>query len=49
MAYLDVSSLIYARQGSHAEFEFSRGELHHISSRHRFFFDSHHDVTLNAL
>lgn len=49
MAYLDVSSLIYARQRSHAELEFSRGELHHMPSRHRFFFDSHHEVTMNAL
>ena len=37
--YLDVSPMITALRSSPDAFEFTRGSLHHIPSRHRFQFD----------
>ena len=48
MAYLDISPMISALQSCPDAFEFSNGELHHIPSRHRFSFDSRHQVRVDA-
>ena len=48
MAYLDVSPMISALRTSPDTFEFTRGNLHHIPSRHRFQFDSSGRVRLDA-
>ncbi len=48
MSYLDVSPMISALQSCPGAFEFSRGELHHIPSHHRFSFDAQHRVRVDA-
>ena len=48
MAYLDVSPMITALRSSPDTFEFTRGQLHHIPSRHNFQFDSSGNVRLDA-
>ena len=49
MAYLDLSPAISALRARPEEFEFSGDTLHHLSSRHRFRFDSAGDVQIDAL
>lgn len=49
MAYLDLSPAIAALRARPEEFEFSDDALHHLSSRHRFRFDSEGDVRIDAL
>jgi hypothetical protein len=48
MAYLDVSPMISSLRSSPETFEFSRGSLHHIPSRHRFQFDGKGQVRVDA-
>lgn len=48
MTYLDVSPMISALRTSPDTFEFTRGYLHHIPSRHTFKFDSGGRVRLDA-
>src|SRR5262245_59922014 len=48
MSYLDVSPLVTALRTSPDTFEFTRGSLHHIPSRHRFKFDPQGGVRLDA-
>src|SRR5262245_62236695 len=48
MAYLDVSPMITALRASPDMFEFSKGSLHHLPSRHRFQFDTSGHVRLDA-
>ena len=48
MAYLDVSPMITALRASPDTFEFTKGYLHHIPSRHRFQFDTSGRVRLDA-
>ena len=48
MAYLDVSPMITALRTSPDTFEFTRGQLLHIPSQHRFRFDSSGNVRLDA-
>ena len=49
MAYLYLSPAIAALRARPEEFEFSDDALHHLSSRHRFRFDSEGDVRIDAL
>ncbi len=48
MNYLDVSPMITALNGSPDHFEFTYGSLHHIPSRHRFYFDPKGGVRVDA-
>ena len=48
MAYLDVSPMISALRTSPDTFEFTKGRLHHIPSRHTFHFDQGGRVRLDA-
>jgi hypothetical protein len=48
MHYLDVSPMISALRDSPTSFEFARGSLHHIPSRHRFQFDHGGHVRIDA-
>jgi hypothetical protein len=48
MHYLDVSPMISALRDSPSSFEFTRGSLHHIPSRHRFQFDRAGSVHIDA-
>jgi hypothetical protein len=48
MAYLDVNPMISALRSNPAAFEFTRGSLHHIPSRHSFQFDREGQVRLDA-
>src|SRR5579884_3610137 len=48
MAFLDLSPAIVALRERPEEFEFSRGKLHHIPSRHYFSFGQQDDVHVTA-
>ena len=48
MAYLDVNPMISALRSSPATFEFTKGSLHHIPSRHRFQFDREGQARVEA-
>jgi len=48
MAYLDVNPMITALRTSPDAFEFTKGSLHHIPSRHRFQFDQAGRVRVDA-
>jgi hypothetical protein len=48
MYYLDASPMISALRDSPNSFEFTRGSLHHIPSRHRFLFDQGGRVRIDA-
>ena len=48
MNYLDASPMISALSGSPDHFEFTYGSLHHIPSRHRFYFDPNGGVRVDA-
>ena len=47
--YLDVAPMITALRAQPADFEYARGWLHHVPSRHRFQFDRSGRVTIDAL
>jgi hypothetical protein len=47
--YLDVSPMIAALRIQPVDFEYSRGWLRHVPSRHRFQFDRSGRVTIDAL
>ena len=48
MSYLDVSPMITALRTTPDVFEFTKGSLHHIPSRHRFGFGPTGDVRIDA-
>ena len=47
--YLDVAPMISALRVQPSDFEYSRGWLNHVPSRHRFQFDRSGRVTIDAL
>ena len=49
MRYLDVSPMISALQFQPSDFEYAHGWLRHVPSRHRFQFDRHGRVTIDAM
>jgi hypothetical protein len=49
MAYLDLAPAIAALGSRPEEFEFTRGSLHHLTSRHCFRFLSEDEVQIHAL
>jgi hypothetical protein len=46
--HLDVSAMISALQLQPGDFEYARGSLHHVPSRHRFQFDRFGRVAIDA-
>ena len=48
LRYLDASPMIAALREQPEDFEFTRGSLEHIPSRHRFYFDRRGGVRIEA-
>jgi hypothetical protein len=48
MPYLELAPAITAIRSRPEEFEFSNNTLHHLNSRHRFYFVSDDDVEIHA-